>query len=113
MKPTQPALRACAEWLSICLKLGWPKSSLDMLQDLWWKYHDHTGQLTKKPAELTGWLQRVPMTWLPGLLAYTVKICVYRKVFQDGKLVPYVSRAETMAMDDPLLSVLREQEPTQ
>jgi hypothetical protein len=36
--------------------------------------------------ELTGWLQRVPATWLPGLLIDTVKQCVARKVFKDGGL---------------------------
>ena len=44
-KPTQMALRECTYFLSACLKIGWSKSSLDMLEELWWKYHDHTGRL--------------------------------------------------------------------
>ena len=44
--------------------------------------------------ELTGWLQRVPMTWLPALLSHTVHQCVLQGVFQDGKLVEHVKAAE-------------------
>lgn len=43
---TTEAIRKCAEWLSYCLKIGWPRSSLDELQELWWKYHDNNGNLT-------------------------------------------------------------------
>ena len=50
-------------------------------------------------SELTGWLQRVPVTWLPGLLADAVQLCAIRKVFQDGKLIPFCERAETKAGD--------------
>lgn len=32
---------------------------------------------------LTGWLQRVPLTWLPSLLIHVVSHCVRRKVFKD------------------------------
>jgi hypothetical protein len=38
--PTVPAIKDCAEWLQSCIHIGWPKSSLDELQALWWKYHD-------------------------------------------------------------------------
>lgn len=60
--------------------------------------------------ELTGWLQRVPITWLPGLLARTVTMCVIRRVFQLGKLVPYAARAEVMALEHPE-GVLRQTGP--
>ena len=43
--------------------------------------------------ELSGWLQRVPMTWLPGLLIDTVKQCVVRSVFKDGGLERIVAAA--------------------
>jgi hypothetical protein len=43
--PTPRALRACTEWLCKCLELGWPKSSLDDLEKLWWKWHDRYGKL--------------------------------------------------------------------
>jgi hypothetical protein len=33
--------------------------------------------------EITGWIQRVPMTWLPGILIRVVKQCVVRTVFKD------------------------------
>lgn len=33
--------------------------------------------------EITGWLGRVPQTWLPGLLVNAVKQCLARKVFKD------------------------------
>lgn len=32
-------IKKCAEWLTECLRLGWPKESLDALEALWWKYH--------------------------------------------------------------------------
>lgn len=54
---------------------------------------------------LTGWLQRVPVTWLPALLGYVVTHCVVRNVFQPGKMVPYCERAELLA-NDPT-SILR------
>ena len=34
------ASRKCAEWLIGCRQIGWPRSMLDQLEDLWWKYHD-------------------------------------------------------------------------
>jgi hypothetical protein len=44
-KPTPQAIRECAEWLATCLELGWRKSDLDALEAMWWKYHDHRGNL--------------------------------------------------------------------
>ena len=49
--------------------------------------------------EMTGWFQRVPVTWLPGLLTRVVSQCVIRKVFQVGKMLPFVERAEGIAND--------------
>jgi hypothetical protein len=49
---TSRAIKQCAEWLSYCLKIGWPKSALDQLEDLWWQYHDDYGRLTS--AKLKG-----------------------------------------------------------
>lgn len=43
---TRRAIEACAEWLSYCLSIGWPKSSLSNLEALWWEYHDRYGRLT-------------------------------------------------------------------
>jgi hypothetical protein len=42
------AIKECAEWLSYCLSIGWPKSSLDRLEALWWEYHDDYGRLKGK-----------------------------------------------------------------
>lgn len=44
-QPTQRAARACAEWLTTCLRLGWSKDDVDVLQALWWKHHDDNGAL--------------------------------------------------------------------
>lgn len=30
-------IRACAEWLSYCLSIGWKRRDLDALEKLWWK----------------------------------------------------------------------------
>lgn len=46
MSKTNKAIRACAEWLSECLRLGWAKSDLDALEALWWQYHNDEGKLT-------------------------------------------------------------------
>lgn len=54
---------------------------------------------------LTGWLQRVPVTWLPAVLGYVVTQCVVRNVFLPGKLLAYCERAELLA-NDPT-SILR------
>lgn len=53
--------------------------------------------------ELTGWIQRAPATWLPGLLAQVVKCCVVEKVFQDGKLAPFAAKAEEHAKAEAAL----------
>jgi hypothetical protein len=42
---TQKAIRECAEWLSYCLRLGWKKSQLDRLEEIWWEFHDDNGKL--------------------------------------------------------------------
>lgn len=42
---TNKSLRECAEWLHTCLTLGWPKSALDKLEQLWWDHHDERGNL--------------------------------------------------------------------
>ncbi len=56
--------------------------------------------------ELTGWLQRVPMTWLPALLAASVHQCVIQDVFQPGRLLELVKNAEARASDPT--SILRQ-----
>jgi hypothetical protein len=42
---TRQAIKACAEWLSYCISIGWSKSKLDELEKLWWKHHDPEGNL--------------------------------------------------------------------
>lgn len=42
------AITACANWLTYCLALGWPKKDLDRLQQIWWEWHDDYGRLTKE-----------------------------------------------------------------
>jgi hypothetical protein len=43
--PSSKAIVACGYWLAQCVDIGWPKSSLDELAKLWWKYHDDRGKL--------------------------------------------------------------------
>ena len=45
------AARICAYWLAECLADGWPQSSLDWLEALWWRYHDAHGNFRKPKAE--------------------------------------------------------------
>lgn len=49
--------------------------------------------------ELTGWVQRVPMTWLPGILAQVVTCSVVHGVFNDGGLARFVEKAMISAAD--------------
>jgi hypothetical protein len=46
---TQKAWRLCAKWQAACLKLGWKKSDLDDLEEIFWRYRDNHGRL-KKPV---------------------------------------------------------------
>lgn len=44
------AVRKLRAWLDYCLSIGWPRSALSRLTDLWWEFHDEeTGDL--KPAD--------------------------------------------------------------
>lgn len=51
--------------------------------------------------ELTGWMQRVPETWLPGLVMRVVSMAVIRGVFADGGLEKTVERAKQQAIEHP------------
>lgn len=51
---TTKALKACAEWLSECLQIGWNKTALDRLEAIWWEFHDDQGRLRQLPDETTG-----------------------------------------------------------
>lgn len=42
---TQKGEIKCARWLEYCLSIGWDKSQLDKLQEIWNKYHDEHGNL--------------------------------------------------------------------
>jgi len=50
--------------------------------------------------ELEQQLQRVPLTWLPGLLYTLVTVCVRQQIFQEGGLVRTVLRAKQKAEDE-------------
>ncbi|MBA7658075.1 hypothetical protein ES703_66023 [subsurface metagenome] len=39
MEKSLRALKLCAAWLAACLEIGWSKSDLDDLENLFWKYH--------------------------------------------------------------------------
>lgn len=42
---TYRAQELCAEWLVYCLHIGWSRSMLDKLENLWWEHHDRYGEL--------------------------------------------------------------------
>lgn len=46
-KPTNEAIRLCAQWLAFCVQIGWRNSDLDWLESLWWKYHNYRGELAR------------------------------------------------------------------
>lgn len=56
---------------------------------------------------LTGWLERVPLTWLPGLFLRLTAICVARGVFQEGGIEKVLERGKLIG-SDPNQSSLRE-----
>jgi hypothetical protein len=44
--PSHLASKKFLAWMQFCKEIGWPKSDMNMLADLWWKHHDHeTGEL--------------------------------------------------------------------
>lgn len=45
MARSKKAIQQCAEWLAYCLKIGWSKSDLDRLEELWWSVRDDDGKL--------------------------------------------------------------------
>lgn len=48
-------------------------------------------------AVLTGWLQRVPKTWLPDLFLRVAVLCIQRAVFSPGGMEAFVERAKVLA----------------
>ena len=44
MKRTTKAVNECSKFLSLCLKMGWKKPELSMLEKTWWKHHDSRGE---------------------------------------------------------------------
>jgi len=42
---TREAIKACGYWLAECRRLGWRHEDWDWLERLWWKYHNHRGEL--------------------------------------------------------------------
>jgi len=55
---------------------------------------------------LTGWLQRVPITWLPDLFFRICFLCIARGVFREGGMDRMIERAKQEAAD-PNGSALR------
>ena len=51
-------------------------------------------------VQLTGWIHRVPLTWMPGLLAACIDACVANRVFIEGEggLQSFVKKAEARAI---------------
>jgi len=47
---TRKAIEACANWLVLCLDLGWHKSCLPRLEEIWWEHHLDSGDLKPSPA---------------------------------------------------------------
>lgn len=44
------AIKKKAEWLSYCLEIGWEKSQLDALSDVWDRFKDENGNLRPEPT---------------------------------------------------------------
>lgn len=38
-------VKKCAEWLAYCLSIGWNKSDLTGLENIWHKFKDENGNL--------------------------------------------------------------------
>jgi hypothetical protein len=37
-------IEECGHWLAYCLRIGWRRDDLDMLELLWWKYRPRRKQ---------------------------------------------------------------------
>jgi hypothetical protein len=48
---TRRAIEECGRWLAECIRMGWRREDLDMLEGLWWKYHNHRGELISDVGE--------------------------------------------------------------
>ena len=49
----EQAIKKKAEWLSYCLNIGFPKSDLDELSNIWDKFKDENGNLKEQPSTPT------------------------------------------------------------
>lgn len=56
---------------------------------------------------LTGWLQRVPSTWLPDLFYRICLFCILRGVFSPNGMESVIDRAKKAA-EDPAMAALRD-----
>ncbi len=56
---------------------------------------------------ITGWIQRVPMTWLPGLFHAIAMQCGIRNVFRPGGMQSRLTYVEKIVAEGPN-AVLRE-----
>lgn len=61
--------------------------------------------------EISGWFQRVPITWLPALLSACVHQCAVKGVFQDGQLIEFAKAIEAKAKG-PAAGILRNKPET-
>lgn len=50
-RPTNRGARKCLEWIKACQDIGWPKSTIPSLVDIWWEYHDDDGNLIESSAQ--------------------------------------------------------------
>jgi hypothetical protein len=47
------AIKACADWLAACLRMGWPREDLDRLEAMWWRWHHDNGHPISEPRDDT------------------------------------------------------------
>ena len=51
IQPSTDAIKKCAEDLNRCLGFGWPKSSMDRLEEIWWDCHDDNGDVSNTATQ--------------------------------------------------------------
>lgn len=52
--PSPTGAKRCLAWMKACEEMGWPKSAMPALVDIFWKYKDRDGNLKdERPAQET------------------------------------------------------------
>ena len=52
--PTALGIRRWKAWMTACKEMGWPKSDMGALSDIFWRFKDHNGDLKADVSRARG-----------------------------------------------------------